>query len=464
LTQLILAERNLKADLNGFEKVMTENKELSRKSWKGGVAVDNKVFYQAKEELGVTKFVGYSKLSSRAKLLKIIDLGDERKGLVFDCSPFYAEGGGQVGDIGFIKQEGKVLAHICDTQKPVDGLFVHFSSDADALEIGQEYELLVHQEKRELTKRNHSATHLLQSALIKVLGDHVKQAGSQVGPDKLRFDFTHMQGMSKNEINQVEDYVNSWIQAGTPVDTNEMTMDEAIEKGALAFFGDKYGDKVRVLSMGQYSTELCGGTHVSNTGEIGLFKVLSEGSLATGVRRIEATTSLNAIKWLSERSNILEQLESTTKEKGPKVITKIDSLYEELKEKQKEISKFKQELQSLKAGDLFSKSEKIGQHDLVITQAPEGADLKSLSDDFVSKFDNGILVMTSLGNGKLSAIVRCSKGIKLHCSHVLKEGLAPFEGKGGGRPDMAQGSAETQDVEVFITHIKKALTNLITEG
>lgn len=457
LTELILRERSLKADSAGFEKVMAENKARSRKSWKGGTNVDNKIFHQSKEKHGATKFSGYAGVSGKGKLVDIIELDEDTKGLVFDSTPFYGEGGGQVGDTGHVLQNGKVLANISDTQKPVDGLFVHFSSDADALEIGQEYELQANSNKRELTKRNHSATHLLQSALIKVLGDHVKQAGSQVGPDKLRFDFTHMQGLSKNEVKQVEDLVNSWIQASVTVDAGEMTMDQAIAKGALAFFGDKYGDKVRVLQMGPYSTELCGGTHVSNTGEIGLFKILSESSLATGVRRIEATTSANAFNWLSERSEILDQLEILTKDKGNKVITKIDSLYDDLKEKQKEITKLKQELQSLKSGDLFANSEKIGAIDLVCAEAPEGADLKSLSDDFVSKFTNGVLVMTANKDGKLAAIIRCSKGVKIQCANVLKDALAPFGGRGGGRPDMAQGSADQYDSNAFFTHAKKSI-------
>ncbi len=457
LTELILRERGLKADSAGFDKVMEENKARSRKSWKSGVALDNSVFHKVKEKHGATNFTGYAGVAAKGRLVEIIDLGDDTKGLVFDATSFYGEGGGQIGDTGTVLQNGKVLANITDTQKPVDGLFVHFSNDADALEIGNEYELQVNSFKRELTKRNHSATHLLQAALIKVLGDHVKQAGSQVGPDKLRFDFTHMQGMSKNEIKQVEALVNAWVQSSSPVEAREMTMDQAIASGALAFFGDKYGDKVRVLTMGGFSTELCGGTHVSNTGEIGLFKILSESSLATGVRRIEATTSSNAFSWLSERSDVLEQLENATKDKGDRVISKVESLYEELKEKQKEISKLKQELQSLKAGDLFSQSEKLGSIDLVCAEAPAGADLKSLSDDFVSQFQNGVLLMTADKDGKLSAIVRCSKGVKVQCANILKDALAPLGGRGGGRPDMAQGSAEQYDAEAFFTHAKKSL-------
>tara|TARA_R110000868_G_scaffold55424_10_gene172393 strand:- start:2578 stop:5184 length:2607 start_codon:yes stop_codon:yes gene_type:complete len=462
LTELILKERGHKADLTGFEKTMSESKERSRKSWKGGTSVDNKIFHSAKEKFGATEFLGYAQSTCQAKLLHIIDLDEDTKGLIFDQTTLYGEGGGQVGDTGAIKQEGKVIAHIVDTQKPIDGLFVHFSKDCDALEIGSHYELSHNSKKRALTKSNHSATHLLQAALIQVLGDHVKQAGSQVGPDKLRFDFTHMQGVSASELMQVEQLVNTWIQDGESVNANEMSMDQAISKGALAFFGDKYGDKVRVLEMGPHSIELCGGTHVANTSEIGLFKILSESSLATGVRRIEATTNVNAFNWLSQRSNVLDELEEMTKEKGAKVVSRIDSLFSDLKEKQKEIQKLKQELQSLKSSDLFKQSEKISGFDLVCVEAPGDADLKSLSDDFVSKYPKGILVMTANKDGKLAAMIRSSKNVKLQCSNVLKDALAPLSGRGGGRPDMAQGSADNYDAASFFAAARKSIASQLS--
>ncbi len=457
LTELILKERNHLADISGFESQMAESKARSRKSWKSGTSVDNKVFFDLKEKLGTTKFTGYETLVQKAKLLHIIDMGDDISGLVFNTSSYYAEGGGQAGDCGSIQQNGKVIANIFDTQKPVDGLFIHFSKNADGLEVSQEYDLVVDKLKREQTKSNHSATHLLQAALIQVLGDHVKQAGSQVGSDKLRFDFTHLQAVSPSELNEVESLVNHWIQSSSPVSASEMTMDQAISKGALAFFGDKYGDKVRVLQMGDHSTELCGGTHVSNTSDIGLFKILSESSLSTGVRRIEATTSTKAFQWLSERSNILDLIEANLKEKGQKAVQRIDAMFDEIKEKQKEISKLKLELQNLQATDLFTNSEKISGYDLVCVEAPEGADLKSLSDDFVSKYPKGILLMTANKDGKLAAMVRSSKSVKLHCSNVLKDALSPLGGRGGGRPDMAQGSADLYDAEQFFKHAKKAI-------
>ena len=461
LTELILKERGHLADLAGFEAQMKESKERSRKSWKSGQSVDNKVYHSTKEKFGATKFTGYETLKQRAKLLNILELGEDIHGLIFNTTSFYGEGGGQAGDKGVIQQDGKTIANVIDTQKPVDGLFVHFSKDSDGLEVGQEYDLVVNKEKRELTKANHSATHLLQAALINVLGDHVKQAGSQVGADKLRFDFTHMQGVTPEELKQVEGIVNQWIHNATPVDASEMSMDEAINKGALAFFGDKYGDKVRVLQMGTHSTELCGGTHVSNTSDIGLFKVLSESSLATGVRRIEATTSLNAFNWLSNRSDTLDNIEFMLKEKGPKAILRIDSMFEEIKEKQKEIQKLKSELQSLKSADLFANAEKVSGYDLVCVEAPEGSDLKSLSDDFVSKYPKGILLMTANKDGKLAAMVRSSKSVKLHCSNVLKDALAPLGGRGGGRPDMAQGSADVYDAANFFTNAKKAIPSYL---
>src|SRR5690606_6546472 len=286
LTEVILREKNLELDTPGFEAAMKRQKELSKKSSKFKVKEDNvKVFYEIKEQNGETKFTGYETTSGEAKLIAKEEI-DGVFYLVFDRTPFYGEGGGQIGDKGEIfSKEGK-LATITDTQKPVDGIHAHLSEDADALNVGETYTLKVNSEERELTKRNHSATHLLQAALITVLGPHVKQAGSSVGPDRLRFDFTHSEAMKPDELARVEELVNQAIISELPVDACHMSKDQATQKGAMALFGEKYGDTVRVLTMGEFSIELCGGTHVSNTKEIGLFKILFETSLASGIRRI----------------------------------------------------------------------------------------------------------------------------------------------------------------------------------
>ena len=442
LTEMYLVDQGLTLDTAGFEKAMNEQKELSKKSWKGGINNDDKVFHAMKEKHGATEFVGYDKLDVSAKLLEVVDMG-EMKGLVFDTTSFYGESGGQVGDIGAVKDGKNIIAHIDDTQKPVDGLFVHLSKDADALEVGKIYTLAVDGHTRKLIMRNHSATHLLQAALIKVLGPHVKQAGSIVNAEKLRFDFAHTQAMSKEEIQKVEDIVNAEISKSLKVEANIMDMAAAQKKGAMALFGEKYGNIVRVLTMGDFSTELCGGVHVHNTGDIGLITILSEASLATGVRRIEATTSETAIHYLSHRSTLLKKVEGMVMDKEERALGKLENLFKELKEKQKEIEALKDKIQLSESKDLFNNVENMGGVDVAIVEASADSDLRKLSDLFISKFQNGAIVVYNVNGDKASVLVRASKAAsKLNAGDALKEILTVVNGRGGGKPDMAQGSGE----------------------
>ncbi len=457
LTEMYLTDQGISLDQEGFEKAMKEQKELSKKSWKGGLDNSDKIFHASKEKVGATKFVGYDKLEVEAKLLDVIDMG-EAKGLVFDTTSFYGESGGQVGDIGVVKSGKNTLAHIDDTQKPVDGLHVHISKDADALEVGKSYTLSVDAHTRALTMRNHSATHLLQSALIKVLGPHVKQAGSVVTPEKLRFDFTHLQAMTKEEIQKVEDLVNQEIQKAHGVDASSMTMDEAQKKGAMALFGEKYGNVVRVLTMGDFSTELCGGTHVRNTGDIGLITILTESSLATGVRRIEATTSETAINYLSHRSSLLKKFEGMFNDKEERALAKLENLFKDLKDKQKEIEALKDKIQASESKDLFNNVENIGGVDVAIVEAGADSDLRKLSDIFVSKYQNGAVVLFNANGDKATVLVRAAKGVsKLNAGDALKEILSVVNGRGGGKPDMAQGSGEASLVSKIAPHAKTVL-------
>ncbi|MDO9183503.1 MAG: DHHA1 domain-containing protein, partial [Bacteriovorax sp.] len=297
--------------------------------------------------------------------------------------------------------------------------------------------------------------HLLQSALMKVLGPHVKQAGSLVTAEKLRFDFTHLQALTKDEVQQVENLVNAEIQKGMSVAANIMNMDEAVKLGAMALFGEKYGNIVRVLTMGKFSTELCGGTHVHNTGEIGLITILSETSLATGVRRIEATTSETAINYLSHRSQILKKVEMLFNDKEDKAFAKIENLIRDAKEKQKEIESLKDKIQASESKELFSTVEIIGGLDIAIIEVPLENDLRKLSDLFISKFQNGAVV---LYNKNGSVLVRASKGAsKINAGELLKEILSVINGKGGGKPDMAQGSGDAN----LIAKIKPHAQNLL---
>ncbi len=457
LTEMYLSDKKIQLDHAGFDKAMNEQKELSKKSWKGALDNSDKVFHVLKEKFGNTEFIGYEHFQTSAKLLAVETFGD-MKALIFNTTSFYGESGGQVGDHGQILVGKNIVANIDDTQKPVDGLIVHLSRDADALNIGETYTLAVDEGNRKLSMRNHSATHLLQAALIKILGNHVKQAGSLVTPEKLRFDFTHLQAVSKEELDLVENLVNQEIQKSLKVNANIMNMDAAVKSGAMALFGEKYGDVVRVLTMGEFSTELCGGTHVQNTQDIGLFTILSESSLATGVRRIEATTSQNAINYLGHRSKLLKQVESYFNDKEDKAIEKVFNTFKDLKEKQKEIEALKDKIQAFESKDLFNTTVKINAIESAVIQASAESDLRKLSDLFISKYPAGAIVLYQVLADKVTVLVRAGKGAsKLNASETLKEVLSLLNGRGGGKPDMAQGSGELANLSKLQEHAEKVL-------
>ncbi len=461
LPEVILREKNLELDSAGFEAAMKHQKELSKKNSKFKVQEDNlKAFYGIKEKFGNTIFLGYTEVVGQAKLIAKEEI-DGQFYLVFDKTPFYGESGGQVGDKGAIySSEGK-LATITDTQKPVDGLHVHISEDADALTVGETYKLKVNHEERELTKRNHSATHLLQSALIKVLGQHVKQAGSSVGPDRLRFDFTHSEALKPEELSRVEELVNSAIATALPVTATNMSKDEATKKGAMALFGEKYGDEVRVLTMGDFSIELCGGTHVSNTGEIGLFKILFETSLASGVRRIEAITSTTAIDYLLNRSRILSEVEKSFAVKEERVLEKLSALHADVREKVKTIEALNDKLQVFESQNLFTNEIEI-KDGLTLTIAKvndsDPNNMRKLGDIFVDKKPKGVLFLFTIVDDKVSFILKTAKANKsVNCSDILKQVMPIVNGRGGGKPDNAQGSGEAVKIEELLNVLTGAL-------
>jgi alanyl-tRNA synthetase len=269
--------------------------------------------------------------------------------------------------------------------------------------------------------------------------------------------------MKKEEISKVEEIVNSKILENLCVSSKEMTMDNAIKEGALALFGEKYGEEVRVIKMDKFSTELCGGTHVTNTSEIGLFSIVSEASLSTGVRRIEALTSLEAIQRLNKRSNILSEIENTVKDKELKTISKVQNILTELKVKQKEIDQLKDQIESKNSVELFNGPEEIAKGVLFKSvEAPNGSDIRKLSDIFINKNPTGVLLIYTDINDKRSILLKCNKSNKkIHCSNILKESLPIIAGKGGGKPDMAQGSSDKVDMNDFIGSIKEKIINSI---
>ena len=458
LTELMLKEKSLKADMQTFHQLMEERKKESRKLRKIHSAEDNTQFHRILDKYGKTEFLGYTQLCATGTLLEIIDIDEATKGLIFDQTPFYGQSGGQIGDRGLLKTGDQTVGSIRDVQIPVKHLFVHFIKGEISLKKGTSYTLQVDEQRRSFTTKNHSATHLLQSALIKTLGPHIKQAGSSVNHEKLRFDFTHHKALTKEEISLVEDTVNSWIQEALPVTFQHMDMNEAFKQGAVAFFEDKYENPVRVLKMGQASIELCGGTHVGNTSEIVLFKITDESSLGSGVRRIESLTAQMAVKFLKDRSCILESLEKNLQDKGPNLIKKVDSLQEEVKERGRQIKELKRQLRGGKIHDIFQNPENINGVGFITTEISQDIDLRELSDSFVSRFPKGVALFYCLRGESFNVLLRSSKGLSLNCSDILKVSLKAAKGRGGGRADMAQGSGKSQDIRPFLSEIKNLIS------
>lgn len=472
LTEVILAEKKIPLDMEGFEDSMAKQKAQSKKASKFATTEDNiKLYYQLREKYGMTNFLGYQDTFAESELLDYQDI-DGTKIMIFKDTPFYGESGGQAGDSGKILAAGRLMgqmgievrvATVVDTQKPVEGLIVHIVEDVkeEMIEIGSPYDLAVDKLARSATMKNHSATHLLQSALIKVLGEHVKQAGSMVDSERLRFDFTHPKAMTKTEITKVTELVNEAIEKSMTVDASVMSMKEAQTKGALALFGEKYGDEVRVLQMGDFSTELCGGTHVHNTSDIGLFTIISEASLSSGIRRVEALTSKNAFNYLQERSDILAKVETSLSTKGEQVIDKVTGLQTELRNKQKEISTLEDQIQAFKSKDMFTDGKTLKNGiQLVVSNLKDGSakDFRSLSDKFIDANQDGVLLLYLNEGDKLAYLLRTHKKNKqIDCASILKTAGEDFGGRGGGRPDMAQGSGECKKPMEFLSKVESLL-------
>ncbi|MBD64054.1 MAG: alanine--tRNA ligase [Halobacteriovoraceae bacterium] len=462
LTQTILEEKGFALDQKGYEEHMARQKESSKASSNFKVQENNlELYYQVKEKFGETEFTGHTEANTQAKLLATIE-EDQFVALIFNKTPFYSEGGGQVGDTGFIYDtHGNQMAKVIDTQSPVEGLIVHYCDEVSDVELEQEYLLSIQADRRALIKRNHSATHLLQAALIKVLGAHVKQSGSRVSEESLRFDFTHPEAMTREQINQVEILVNQQIALGLPVQVEMMSKDDATAKGAMALFGEKYGDTVRTLLMGDFSFELCGGTHVQNTSEIGSFVITSESSLSSGVRRIEAVSSLGAMNYLNARSNTLAEIERIFSTGREQIVNRIQGLQKDLKSKNKEIESLQDKLQEINAKSMFDHKIDLGKEFQLVLSEQKGVspkDFRSLSDKFINQNKKDVLLLLAEEKGKLSYLLRTAKENKeIHCSQILKNSQEVIGGRGGGKPDMAQGSGAAENKAAFVEKIKSEL-------
>ncbi len=451
LTADIARERDLTVDQEGFEAAMEGQRERARASSKFSAANGEALKTDKK-----TEFLGYEGTEAPCKVAALfrdgeavdaLEDGDEGA-VVLASTPFYAESGGQIGDTGILVDEGK-LFRVDDTQKSGDAN-VHFGSvEQGTLKIGDSVEAVVDADRRQAIRLNHTATHLMHAALRKVLGEHVTQKGSLVAPDRLRFDFSHYEPVSAEQLQEIEDLVNEEIRKNVAAETDHMTYDDAIESGAMALFGEKYGDKVRVLRFGDFSVELCGGTHVDRTGDIGVFKITTEGGIASGVRRIEAVTGKGALDWIDARQQSLEEVAALLKSQPDEAAHKVGQLQRRVRNLEKELAAAKQALVTGQATDHSEKIQEIAGIKVLATRM-DGADAKTLReavDRFKDKLQSAVVVVGSVDNGvvRLAAGVTKDNTDRIRAGDLIKPVAEQVGGKGGGRPDFAQAGGNNPD-------------------
>ena len=476
LTKEILEEKGLDVDEDGFAAAMKEQKEKARKARKATNYMGADVtVYQSIDPAITTTFVGYDRLvhDSRITVLTTEDeiveaLTDGQKGTILvEETPFYGTMGGQQGDTGLIVS-GNGEFRVEDTIHLQGGKVGHVGVMVKGmLQNGETVTLKVCESARRATEKNHSATHLLHKALRTVLGTHVEQAGSYVGPERLRFDFTHFSAMTAEEIKKVEDMVNEEIRASLPVVTQEMSLDDAKKTGAMALFGEKYGEVVRVVKMGDFSTELCGGTHVANTSSIQAFKILSEAGIAAGVRRIEALTSDGLMKYYQETEEELHQAARIAKTTSAGLTGKIESLLEEIKALHAENEKLKSKLANEAVGDVMDQVQEIkGVKFLGIKVADVDMNgLRNLGDQMKEKLGDGVIVIASVADGKVNLMATATdSAVKAgaHAGNLIKAIAGLVGGGGGGRPSMAQaGGKNPAGVEAALAEAAKVVAEQI---
>jgi alanyl-tRNA synthetase len=443
LTNDIARERGLSIDEAAFEREMEAQRDRARSASKFGADYGQDV-----EIKGETAFKGYEHLAHKGKVTALFKCKDavqslkagEQGMVILDQTPFYAESGGQVGDQGQLKS-GSGAFKVADTQKRGGGAFAHLGSVTHGeIKIGDTVDAQVDEALRVATVLNHSATHLLHAALRKVLGTHVAQKGSLVAPDRLRFDFSHYQAVTPEELAKIEDLVNAEVRRNEAADVRETSYDDAIKAGAMALFGEKYGNVVRVMKFGDFSTELCGGTHVRRTGDIGLFKILSEGGVAAGVRRIEAVTGAGALAYVNGLQGTVRKIEEALR--SDDVLGKTLQLQERVKQLEKQLAQASGKLAANRGDELTSQAVAIGPAK-VLAAAVEGADaasLRDLMDKLKDKLGSAIVVLGAANEGKVSLIagVTADLTVKVKAGELVNMVAQQVGGKGGGRPDMAQ--------------------------
>jgi len=451
LTADIVESEGFTVDEAGFEACMEKQRELGRENWKGSGAAGIADIYKEIHNRGIhSQFVGYDATLNYSPILALVREGIEaesaaagdRVDLIVEATPFYGESGGQAGDCGSISS-GSAHLEVVETSRPFTDLIVHHCLVKEgAIRVGDAVNLTVATAARNATARNHTATHLLQTALRQVLGEHVKQAGSLVSADRLRFDFTHFSAMSADELSQVEALVNGFVMDNAPVVTNQMPISEAIEAGATALFDEKYGDSVRVVRVGDVSMELCGGTHVRAAGEIGLFKIVSEAGIAAGVRRIEALTGNGALAFVRQMEDERRAMAALLKAEGGNPLDRLEKLLGRQRELQREIETLQGKLNAAASGDLLSQVVEVNGTCLlaVEVQVEDVKGLRDLCDTLKERMGEGVIVLGANIAGKANLLAAVSKGLtaRIKAGDLIKQ-LAPLVGgSGGGKPELAQ--------------------------
>ena len=447
LTADVARERGLSVDLEGFEREMEAQRQRARAA--SAFSAD---YSHAPDVAEGTRFTGYEHLRDHGQVVALMREGytveqvsaGEQAQVVLDRTPFYAEAGGQVGDRGTLTTEdGAALCEVDDTQSLPSGAHVHVGRmKKGAIRVGQTLTAQVDEDARRATMRNHSATHLLHAALKRVLGEHVVQKGSLVAPDRLRFDFAHYEPMTAEQLREVERLVNDRVLDNIDAEVLETSYDDALRRGAIALFGEKYGERVRMLRMGDFSVELCGGTHVARTGDIGLFKIISETGISAGVRRIEALTGAGALTWVNEQEERLRELAGLMRTGREDVVERTRQALERLRGLEKEVDRLNSRLASSRGGELAEQARTVAGIK-VLTSRLDGADARTLrntTDQLKQKLGSGVVVLASVAGGKVSLVAGVTKDLSASApaGELVNFVASKVGGRGGGRPDMAQ--------------------------
>ena len=474
LTQDALKAKGLAVDVAGFDAAMERQRAEARKAWAGsGDAAAEEVWFAVREEAGATEFMGYETERAEGQVTALVANGAKISeagpgadiAVVVNQTPFYGEAGGQVGDTGTITTAGGARLTVTDTQKRAGELHVHMARvEEGEIRTGDDVALSVDGVRRSRLRANHSATHLLHAALRRALGDHVTQKGSLVAPDRLRFDISHPKPVEADEIAAIETAVNAEIRLNEPVHTRLMEPDEAIEAGAMALFGEKYGDEVRVVSIGSdYSTELCGGTHVTRSGDIGVIKVISESAVAAGVRRIEALTGAAALDYMNDGLAVAAEVAATVKVTLADVPGRVRDLLEENKNRERQIADLRRQAATGGPAAQFKDVSGIAFSPRVLDGMPAG-DLKGLADDLKAQMGSGVVALGSVNGGKASLVVGVTVDLtgRVDAVQLVRAGSAAVGGSGGGgRPDMAQaGGPDGDNINAAMAAIEHALAEI----